>query len=658
MIALPLALSGVFAYLAVEEVIGVKRESLAAVCAVAYSFNWFTLELFASSLVTFAYASFPLVLLFGSRIFRGRGNSFRNITGLSFAMLFGTILWNIIILPILLIFVLIPLLELLWSKGFANKARILVSGLACVAASVLILLGLTLPYSLGVITSLIVSKGNIAGFASGAGLISTVPSSGSVKELVPTMLSVFLLPFSPTFRSVLWPLGIVFPVLLAIGVLRAPRTRPSSLAFLVPLVLLTALLEAISGGLAIVNEIYTNFFLVDIFSGVTTFLVVLVPLLLFSAFIGLRELDKLLPQRSSLGIVALAFVALLVVVPLASHNFGVVQLGNLGYGGTLGADNYNHPVLLLPASLQNLITDFNLQRQHTNPFRVLWLPFNSDTRQLLTASAGDTFSSSLLENPRLVTQYTSMLEGVGSGNLSLSAGLMSRLGFEYVVVLKGASAQPVSVLRNSLGVPLGLTGSPSQFLDNFNSSNLFDIVSNQPEYTVYQNTLDWNQSAKGVFSVTPVTNSVKSRGEILSTSGTSEFLTDDYTVNVNSSAPSKLTMSVRFDPSWQADVTYSNGTELRVSPTANVWATSFELPGGGVMMVHVVYTKQQTKNILVAASLAVGVVALLITFPVFGVSRLVSGGGKRAWRVVVERTCSPGATARALPGHQPADHEA
>ncbi|MDG6921246.1 MAG: hypothetical protein JRN59_06930 [Nitrososphaerota archaeon] len=620
--SIPLLISGVFTYRLAKDVMEVGNWILAAALSLAYEFNWFTLELVWSNLVMFAFASFPIILLFASNLFRGRGKSWRNSIGVAFGLLLGSILWGIVVIPVLLIFVAVPAIEALFRKDRKGKWIRWFKNFGWVLISLLLFGGFTLPYSISILDSLFAASGNISSFSSSIGLVSVIPSSASFTDLAPRAMSLLVLPLSPTLRDPLWVLGSSFVVLLAVGLVLRDRHAPLVLALFLPIIVLIWLFWGVANNETIVAMLYSDIFFLRILS-ITVYLLLLTGLVILGGIAGASCVEKALASKDKRRrAIVLGIVVLLILVPITSHNIGIIKLGALGSGGTLDADNFNHPVLLLSPALESLITMFNLEKQQSGPFRILWIPFDSNYLQLLQASSDDIISSNILQNQALLTEYTSMLKSVEANNFSNVAPKMSYLGFEYVVVLKNAESLPPQVVMSAAGFPLGVTGNSTRFQRAISKSSQFVSVIDQSEFSVYRNLDASNKTFNGVFGVLPQTGYPSPAGALAVISGPPPYLTDEYTIRVNLSAPSIFLFDEIYDSAWQATLAFGNGTIIRPQHLEILgWANGWALPAGEGMTLQIRFPQQQ-KFDLVAFALVI-----LVTSGIL----YLTGGSTRRW---------------------------
>jgi hypothetical protein len=599
-------LSGAASYVFCRDAIGIKSQLMAVCCALVYEFNWFTFEFFASNLVIFAYASFPLILLFSSRAVTSERMCKKFPIGLAGAFFVGAFLWGIIILPVLISIALLPILRLAISNGIQRKMAKLSQGFETVIVGSFLYLLITISYALPTLTTFLQSGGSVASFAQTSSLVASIPTASDFTVLFPRTVSILFSPLSPTFRLPFWYVGIVFPLLLGLGLITNKRLIPFAAALALPCIALIAMTYLLIGNSPFITTLYEVFFPIRILDSVTAYLLIIVPLILFLAYIGLAGIEGLLEgKRARIKLTVLLVLGLLFLAPIMSHNAGILKMNTYGSGGTLDADNYNHPILLVPQSLENLVISMN-EEKASNPFRVLWIPLDQNYKQILGISIDDSFSTSITKDTNLTSAYTTMLNLISTGNVSSAVPLMTRLGFEYVVVLKDAMTSPPGVLMTSEGVPVGITGNASTFLEIFDASSAFSLVSNETEFAVFQNRLDATSSTVGVFSVLSSMNT--SQGDLSVVSGPPSYLNDEFTLRVDSPTPSTLIFSTQYSPGWTASVTMPNGTTVEASHgIAMGWANSFRIPKGENMTILISYSYQLTHDALIGTSILAAV---------------------------------------------------
>ncbi len=614
---LPFAISGISCYVLLRRRRLTQSELLAISCAFAYEFNWYTFELFASQLVIFAYSSIPLILLFASNLFDdNRVNRGKDVVGLVLALIIGSLFWNIIILPGLLLFVLVPLFGSLISGGNLRERLIrTATGVLLLAVAGLLYLAISAPSAF-----LPLIQAFSAGSRGVVGHTFSVPSGAPFVVHLPTSISPFLLPLSPTLRLSYWFLGLFFPLAMAFGLVsRNAKSYHLIVSTCILFIVFLGLMWAIIWGgpefAGAIASAYNSFVLLDVFNGPTVFFMALMPMFLLCAYAGVGALEaKLRGRSSSTRLVGTTLLFLLVMTPISSHNLQIAAMANYGKGMQLDADNYNMQLETLPKDLENLITTINEERQANGGFRVLWLPFDIYTRDMVTSSVDD-FNPDI-NNSNLTTIYEDMLNTI-IDNGSMAASKMAALGYRYVVILNQApSVGPAQIAYTDAHVPLGIDGSPSVFYPLFKSNSNFPLLNQTEDYTLLLNKLDFSNTTKTLFSIE--SGSCKqsnhfnqslddfngSTSRIDNVTGPPAYINDAFTLSVMNKGPSCILFSTQFEAFWTASLYYPNGTGIPLQHLeAYGWQNGFSMNRNGNFTVSVTYTHQNFQYALIALSI-------------------------------------------------------
>lgn len=620
---LPFMVSGIACYVFIRQKRIVQSEMLAITCALAFEFNWFTFELFASQLVIFAYSSIPLVLLYGGNLFEDRSRKRKDVVGLLFALLLGSLFWNVIVLPALLVFLVAALVGAL-GAGDSLRARFrrILLGVALSGCTVLLYALVTLPSSF-----LLLSQTVSGGVGAIVGHLFVVPAASPFTTLLPSLVSSLFLPLSPTLTISYWYLGLFFPLAFAVGVLTdTTHKRALALGTVVVLASLIGLMSSITSNNpyleSLVSTAYRDIFLLAIFNGPTVFFMVLVPLILVGAYIGVGVVEHRFHQtRTVVRVLGIALLVILVAAPISSQRLQILTMVNYGKGIQLDADNFNAPLTLMPKDIQSLVTSFNLERQRLGQFRVLWVPFDITTRGLVASSTGDVNTD--ISNQNLSKSYQSMLSSL-TKNESGNAEAMAELGYKYIVVVTygqsgpyGASKAPPHLLYSEAGVPLGLDGPPSAFYSLLSSNPNFLILNQTKDFAVFLNRADLTLSTSGVYSLVP--GSCETARSIIGerqpdalngaalqvTSGPPPYLNNKYELSVKPDGAACLLFATTYDTSWTASIVNPNGTETKLTHTEALgWENGYKLNGNTQLEIRLTYTHQWFQYALMAVSLA------------------------------------------------------
>jgi hypothetical protein len=511
--------------------------------SLVYSYNWVTIAQSGNFPLLYPYATAPLVVWFCATIAERDGSRWRTELGLAGSVFLGTIFYPVVgislLLPAILIGFLWGLFKLRRSmRGFAGY-------LLALALSFLLYVLVSLPFSLPQIIG-ILQRGGLGyytqvGFQVASTSLAQIGPAG-FPSVFGTRYSVFALLAEPKVIGIEMVAGLLIMV-VAIG-FEAQRRRFAGLAWpsIFVLAVLYGLVVLIEQGNTVINTIYAILPILFPLDGVAPYYIVIgyvsgIVLAVFISDIGMVLSNRV--SSKSKGRLGLKLFILTVVdissLFVLNHQGEILYFQGLNQA-TYDSSSEKYPETT-PAYLSNLTQHFNVVRQTTGPFRVLWVPQEYwESAMITTLSLSDSFAAGGLRNSApLYSSLSNAITQLKSGNHSFSE-TVGRLGFRYIVVLK--SLNQSTDIGISGGADAYISGNPSKFITSLESQPYILLVSQNSDYALFA-VIDPSYLSPAIFwaSSNPELG-VTSPGSSVRVSQVSpHYSPSHYTIQVNSTGP-------------------------------------------------------------------------------------------------------------------------
>lgn len=625
---------------------GLSRNGLPLIfCAIAYGYNWVTFHTLQMH-VLWINAATPFILLFGVRIFFGKGRLLLNIIGLAISLTMCSLFMNLPGLGFGVFFLFPPLIARLITLKRRKRGIIkFLIALGWLAITGLLAILVNLPFFhyglflwlrhgfLGYVTT-----------SSGGSLTSTDPLTRLfyMPAIMPTRLSPFLTLTSPTLDSPLWPLGIAAPALSIIALFdKRSWQRTFSLSLLALLLALAILINLVLDKLKIVNSLYAMFPALYVLIEAQNYLVFTAPLSALLAMLGLETLTFLLKRRFCWSKtknlkrffvhpgVSLTLSIMLVVSSLSAYNFTPLHFDSV-YNKELYYGGLGRPVRSqIPEYFTNLVSRLNSKRATEGPFRVLWLPDPVWYTQIFSSEGTPGFLNlNTLNEPqlhhKLLDAFSLFINSSKRANTTNFGATIAPFGYKYIIVVKDIDMLGEPHYVEVDGNPIHPRGSPVIYESFLSRQQDLVLIESKNEYSIYENIAipsdnygvfwledgSFNNSYIRGTDLTPKSDF----GTVHIRSMSPTYSPARYILEVNSSGSTWLIFNQRYNEQWNAEI---NGSYLQHT-VAQGWANAFYIPQSGVHIVRLSFSLQNVYDITwYAAFLAWGMLATLTIFEVF-----------------------------------------
>lgn len=622
-----------------------RRDLLLIFCAIPYSYNWVTFHTLQMH-VLWINAAAPLILLFGVRIFFGKGHMSLNIVGLAASLTLCSLFMNLPGLGFGVFFLLPPaIVRLITLKRTKRDISKFLVAIGCLIITGLLLIVISLPFFHYGLT-LWLRQGFLGYVAtsSGGSLTSTDPLTRLfyMPTIMPTPLSPFLTLTTAMLDSPFWALGIVAPALAIIALFdRRPWQRRFSTSLFALLLLLALLVNLVLNNLKIVNSLYALFPFLFVLIEAQNFLILMAPLSALLAMLGLETLSSLLMrrlQRSKIRDfgkflvcpgVGLILASVLLLSSLSAYNFVPLHFDsvyNIGlYYGGLGRPVRSQA----PEYFIHVMSTINSIRGTEGPFPVLWLPDPVWYTQLFSSQGTPgTLNLHTLYEPslhsKLLDAFSLFIDSSKRANATSFGAAIAPFGYKYIVVVKDIEMLGEPHYVEVDGNPIQPRGSPVIYEDFLNRQQDLILLESENEYAIYENIAippnnygvfwleDGSLSSSYINETDLTPKSHLGRVNIKTMSPT--YSPARYSLEVNCSGPSWLIFNQRYHEQWSARISDS----YLQHTIAQGWSNAFYIPEGGFHRIHMSFSQQDVYDVTWnVAFLAGGITFTILMFEAF-----------------------------------------
>jgi hypothetical protein len=585
----------------------------------------------------YTYAAIPLITLFLYRIVVNKSGLFVNSLGLSFSLMFATLI-NIQA-PIVAAFILAPVAIALIITGLLEKKyslRYVALIFLSLGLAFLLYILITLPVS-SFYYSRILSSG-ISGItrATSAPNYQFILNNSWYKSTFPNILSPLLTLSSPSPASIAGYLGFLIPLIIILPLFSKDKThRIVTFALMVPVIVSTALIGLIIAWNSLATVIYEHLFFFQALVEPTKWYYILAfPLCILTA-LGLEDILHYLALSRShhkkiknlQPLFAGVLIILISTSVISSNNFvlfnlkGVVapQSSISGQGGSHEVPSY------IPSYLIQIGNMFNLLREQEGQFRVLWLP----TENVVISALNVVDPSGIIFPPENEYLYQTLYSTISDlSNMTDLGDQLAPLTIKYIVILKDINqTMPIGIWYYEF-VPQFIIGNPSDFIQALSMQKDLELINNTSDYAIFEN----KAFIPMVSAYIREPNALNQSTNVYLTfedyhypveisSMNPPYYPSEYTIEISSGQPISLVLSQNYDPSWHAYLFGINGVEYELTHfQAFGWANGFYSNYTGPYKVEIVFGEQSTVNLMfeiwiVAFSVTAITFVSLILFP-------------------------------------------
>ena len=251
-----------------------------------------------------------------------------------------------------------------------------------------------------------------------------------------------------------------------------------------------------------------------------------------------------------------------------------------------------------------------------------WWPFDEGTGMIahdLTANSND---GTLYNSPTWVAEVPPTPIGE----------LLAPLAIKYIVVVKEINqTSPIGIWYYE-GTPQFIIGNPSDFIQVLSMQSDLEMVNDTSNYVIFENKAfipmvssyigepdELNQSANAYGAFQGSQNGSHCSIELLNTNP--YYSPSEYTIEINTQYPVNLVLSQNYNPSWQAYIINTKGTEYKLTHfEAFGWANGFYTNLTGSYDVEIRFEAQTSVDHihtlwLVSSLMLITIFLLLTVFP-------------------------------------------